>query len=101
MSKWADYGISAVQYNTEHKHIVKLRIHEDKGDTIGAPTDYTRQSVIDAIHNGTTFVTIIKDTSGKWNKGQSVYIIKISGTEYVKTKDNGKESDNLENLPEF
>jgi len=37
----------------------------------------------------------------KWKKGQRVYIIKVNGIEYIKTVDNGKEQDNLENLPEF
>jgi Protein of unknown function (DUF3892) len=101
MSKWADYGISAVHYNTAHTHIVKARVHPDNGDTIGPSSDHTREAIVDAIKNGTTFVTIITNAEGKWNKGQPVFIIKVNGVEYIKTVDNGKECDNLENLPEF
>ena len=101
MSKWADYGISAVRYNTDHTHITMVRIHADNGETIGHASDQNRQHVISEIKKGTTFVTITKNAEGKWNKGQPVYIIKVNGTEYIKTVDNKKECDNLENLPEF
>lgn len=101
MSKWADYGISAVRYNAEHKHIVQVQVHPDNGETIGSPSGQLRQEVIAAIKRGTTYVTIIKSTEGRWTKGQPVYIIKVNGTEYIKTVDNGKEADNLENLPEY
>lgn len=100
MDKWADYGISAVKYNSEHTHIERVRIHPDKGDKIGESTEHSREAIIDAIKQGTTFVTIVKGSDG-WRKGQPVYIIKVGGTEFIKTVDNGLESDNLENLPEF
>lgn len=101
MSKWADYGISAVRYNSDHTHITNVRLHPDNGETIGTSTDRTRQSVIDNIKKGTTFITIIKNAEGKWTKGQSVYVIEVDGVEYIKTVDNDSECDNLENLPEF
>lgn len=101
MSKWADYGISAVKYNAAHTHIDRVRAHPDKGDTIGAYSEYARADVVAAIKKGTTFVTILMGAEGKWKKGQPVYIINVNGVEYLKTVDNGKASDNLENLPEF
>ncbi len=101
MSKWADYGISAVRYNSDNTHIAMLRIHPDNGDSIGASEDKARQTIIEMIKKGSSFVTITKTAEGKWNKGQPVYIIQVNGTEYLKTVDNGKECDNLENLPEF
>ena len=30
MAKWADYGISAVRYNSEHTHIVRVRAYPDR-----------------------------------------------------------------------
>lgn len=101
MAKWADYLISAVRYNTNHTHIVQVRAHEDTGESVGEGKIYDRQTIVDAINNGSTFVTIYKTNDGKWNKGQTVFIIKVNGTSYLKTVDNGKEEDNLENLPEF
>lgn len=101
MSKWADYGISAVRYNAAHTHIDRVRAHPDNGETIGAAAEYERATIVKAIKDGVTFVTIIPRDPGKWQKGQPVYIIKVNGVEYIKTVDNGLERDNLENLPEF
>jgi len=101
MAKWADYGISAVRYNSAHTHIDRVRAHPDNGDTIGASAEYTRAGIIQSIKAGTTYVTIIKNSEGNWMKGQPIYIIKVNGVEYIKTVDNGKAADNLENLPEF
>ena len=101
MAKWADYGISAVRYNVARTHIDVLQLRPDNGETIGSAENHARSAVIDAIKKGTTFVTILSGTDGKWQKGQSVYIIKVNGVEYIKTVDNGRASDNLENLPEF
>lgn len=101
MEKWADYGISAVKYNSAHTHIDKVRIHPDNGDKMGQSVEQARTDIVNAIKKGTTFVTILKGDDGKWKKGQPVYIIKINGVEYIKTVDNGKAEDNLGNLPEF
>jgi len=101
VSKWADYGISAVRFNSAHTHIDRVRAHPDNGDTIGAAAEYARADVVAAINKGTSYVTIFKGNNGNWNKGQPVYVIKVNGTEYLKTVDNGKAVDNLDNLPEF
>jgi hypothetical protein len=68
-------------------------------DTIGAASEYERSTTVKAINDGLMFVTIVS-SGGNWHKGQPVYIIKVNGTEYIKTLYNGKEQDN-ENLPEF
>jgi hypothetical protein len=101
MNKWADFGISHVRYNAKHTHIDKVLAHPDNGSSIGPATEMTRQDVIVGIKADLSFVTITKGSDGNWAKGQPVHIIKVNGTEYIKTVDNGKESDNLENLPEF
>ena len=101
MDKWADYLISAVKYNDKHTHIDQVKAHEDTGGSVGEAKIYSRQSVIDAIDNGTTFTTIFKNKEGKWTKGQKVFVIIINRNKYIKTVENQKEEDNLENLPEF
>ncbi|MDI9272446.1 DUF3892 domain-containing protein [Stenotrophomonas sp. PFBMAA-4] len=100
MAKWADYGISAVRYNAAHTHIDRLRIHQDNGDSFGPAAEHERATIVRAIKDGVTFITIPR-ANGQWQKGQSVYIIKVNGVEYLKTVDNGQARDNLENLPEF
>lgn len=101
MTKWADYGISEVRYNGEHTHIDQVKVHVDNGESISAATIWKREDVVKALENGKTFVTILKSTEGKWNKGQLVYIVIVGGIKFIKTVDNNKASDNLENLPEF
>lgn len=101
MAKWADYLISAVRYSSNHTHIDQVKAHEDMGDSVGEGKIYSRQTVVDAINKGTTFVTIYTNPEGKWNKGQKVFVIIVNGSSYLKTVDNKKEEDNLENLPEF
>lgn len=100
MDKWADYCISAVRYNARHTHIDRVRAHQDSGDAVGVAAEYEGATIVKAIKDGVTFVTIYRD-GDKWKKGQRIYILKVNGIEYIKTVDNGKEQDNLENLPEF
>jgi hypothetical protein len=101
MAKWADYCISAVRYNPERTHIVKVKVHINSGDTIGTATEWTRSEVVAAIGAGKTFVTMTCTTDGKWNKGEDVRIIIVYGVKYIRTDANSKASDNLGNLPEF
>lgn len=101
MEKWADYGISKVRYSSERTHITKVQVHEDKGDTIGMAAEWSQNQVVSAIEHGKTFVTILKGADGKWQKGQDIHIITVDGVEYIRTDQNRRASDNLENLPEF
>lgn len=100
MAKWADYVITEVRFNTKHTHIDKVRAHKDTGEALGSVQEYTRQDVVKAINSGTTYVTAFKN-DGKWTKGENVFVIKINGTDYIKTKKDDTAKDNLDNLPEF
>jgi Protein of unknown function (DUF3892) len=100
MPKWADYGISNVRYNAAHTHIDKVKVREDKGDTLGTEEEWARTKVVSEIEKGTTFVTILK-TDDKWKKGQDVHLVTVNNVKYIRTDKNQKASDNLENLPEF
>ena len=101
MAKWADYGISEVRYNVARNHIVRVKVHEDKGDTIGRAEEWTRSQVVSAIERGKTFVTILKGSDNKWRKGQDIHVVTVNGVKYIRTDQNRTASDNLENLPEF
>jgi hypothetical protein len=101
MAKWADYGISAVRFNNLHSHIDRVLINADSGESIGTAQDCARADVVGAIKRNVSFVTIFKNASGKWAKGQPVFIDRVAGIEYLKTVPNGKPIDNLDNLPEY
>lgn len=100
-AKWADFCISAVRYDKDHKHIVAARVHIDKGDTITGYVEYPRATIVDNIEKGFSYVTITKKSDGNWAKGQPVFVVTINRVKYIKTVENNKESDNLENLPEY
>ena len=80
-AKWADYCISAVRFNSIHTHIDYLRAAVDKGDSIGPMQDYSRSSIVAAIKQGTTFVTVFRGPDGNFRKGQRVYIVVIRGVD--------------------
>ena len=101
MAKWADYCISAVQYDSAHTRITSVKAYKDSGDKLVDESTYTRQTIVDAIEKGTSIITVTKSSDGKMHKGQPVIVVVINGTKYIKTVDNKKECDNLENLPEF
>lgn len=100
-NKWADYCISAVQYNNAHTHIQKVWAYNDNWDKLWEYIEYSRNEIISMIKNRKTFVTTIKGSDGKWKKWQPVFIVVINNTEYIKTVSNNKTEDNLEDLPEF
>jgi len=100
MTKWADYCISAVHYNTDHQHIVRTKVYEDNGDTLGTEKEWMRSEVVSAIEIGKTFITIFRKDD-KWAKGQEVRPITINGTKYIRTDANSRAADNLDNLPEY
>ncbi len=49
MAKWADYCISAVRYDAEHSHIVKVRVHAYSETVIGGYSEWTRNEVVNSI----------------------------------------------------
>ena len=100
MAKWADYCISAVHYNLERTHIVKVKVHLDTGDSIGGAIEKSRSEVVSLIESGKTFVTITS-SNGSWHKGEDVRIVIVNGVKYLRTDANSRASDNLGNLPEF
>lgn len=101
MPKWADYLVYEVQFNAKRTHINRLRVFVDNGDSIGQSSEHPRQDIVAAIKGGTTFVTVYKNSEGKWNQGKPVYVIPMNGSEFLKTVNDNKLVDNLDNLPEF
>lgn len=98
--KWADYLISAVRYNTAGTHIEELRVHKDKGDSVGAAATEKRSTVVSQLEAGYTFVTITEG-EGKWKRGAKVGLVTVNGTKYIRTDADATEKDNLGNLPRF
>jgi len=101
MTKWADYLISAVQYNTGHTHIVKVIQHVDSDDKFGDGYEATRSTVVSNLATK-TYMTIRKNkTTSKWEKGDNVIRYSLVGEYFIRTDGNETKSDNLGELPEF
>jgi hypothetical protein len=100
-TKLADYYITEVRYNPEHAHIVKVKLHPDSSGTVGSEYEWTRTDVVNALQNSKSFITILKNGTTQWRKGEDVRVVTINGTKYIRTDANSKDSDNLGNLPEF
>jgi hypothetical protein len=101
MNMWANFGISEVRYDDQHSHIEKAKVHQDNGDSMGDPKEWSRDQIIAAIGLGITFVTILKVSDINWKKGQDVNIVTVNEVKYIRTDKNQKASDNLESLPEY
>lgn len=100
MTKWADYGICRVKYNHGHTAIVEVEVRADNGASIGEPQRFARQSVVDAIERGITFVTIYA-RDGQWTRGDDVRVVRVGMEKYLRTDRNSVRADNLGSLPEY
>lgn len=101
MDKWADYLISAVQYNNDHTHIIQVKQHVDNGDNVGESSIVSRLTVVSNLKGGYTYCTIRKGSNGKWKQGDNVIAYQLDGEYFIRTDGNKTRSDNLGELPEF
>jgi Protein of unknown function (DUF3892) len=101
MDKWADNGISRVEYNSKRDRVKMVLVHEDRGDSIGCGAEWGRSRVVYSIENGKTFMTLTKDEDGEWKRGAELRIVTINDVKYIRTDQNNIEADDLGNLPGF
>jgi len=100
-TKWADYLITKVRFNSAKTHIDEVEVRADNGDTAGSPTKIKRSTVISKLESNYTYCTATKGSDGKFQKGAAVKIYKYDGEKFIKTKADGIKKDNLDNLPTF
>ena len=65
MSKWANYGISAVKFNPQRTRVEKVVAQLDLEEIFGTPSEFTRNEIVAAIKRNYTFITISKREDGK------------------------------------
>lgn len=99
--KWADYLVSAVRYNTQRERIEKVKVHEDKGESIGNAKEWARKEVVAAITENSTFCTILRSNDNKWRRGEDIHVVVVGGEKFIRTDANAEKQDNLGELPEF
>lgn len=100
-SDWADYLISEVQYDSDNKCIVKVKECTEAGGRVTSSQITARQVVVSRMKSGVTYMTITPHSKEGWNKGASLQLVEIDGTDFIKTVDDGVKRDNLGDLPRF
>jgi hypothetical protein len=78
-----------------------VKAFPDEGESLGTAVEFSRSEVVAAIKRGVTFVTTFKGANGNYQLGNSVFVIVINGSDYIKTVKDATEADNLDKLPEF
>lgn len=89
------YGISAVHYSEDHKHIESVRVHEI---TVGEPAIWPLSRVTKEMSNDAKFVTIIELESGNLELSASVAQYKQT---FIRSNPHDGLKDNLASLPQI
>lgn len=98
---WADYLISHVRY--EDAQIVKVLAWEDRGATITAGRQLARDQVLELLRQGSTLLTInrVAERAGQWRPEAIVRLVRVDGSEYIRTDAVTGQRDHLGQLSEF
>ena len=99
MINQADYFISAVKYDFEHKRILNVKRHLDRGDFVARGNIVNRKIIENDLKKGLKYQTIFRDKNNKWVIGDDISFNSITNT--ITTHSNNDKVDNLGNLPEF
>jgi len=111
MTERADYYIEKVRYNKDHTKIVWVSVHEDNDTKLGGAYHMLRKKIVSLMRAGKRFMTIFRNSEGKYRRGVNIVTVRVNGTVYIQTDGVGADSsgpdekvtekDLLENLPEF
>ena len=97
MTKWADYLISEVSYDSNHL-ISKIKRHRDNGDSISDGEIIDRSILTDSLGHGTNYMTIYSALN-QFRIGERVVYFRAFEHHYIRIDKNKVNSDNLGNLP--
>ena len=92
----SNYYVTAVHYDLDRNVIAKLR-----GINNSQSFEFLRSEVIEKINSDLIFYTFIRDENEKYAPGEKIDVYTVNGMEWLKTKKNNTEKDNLENLPVY
>jgi len=96
---WAFYLISCAKFDKENKLIVKIGAHKDSEDGFGDVIFQKRDLVIRNWKMGKSYMTLKLKPNGGFSKGEKINIYTINGKEYIKVTNDGKEEDNIGDVP--
>lgn len=97
----ADYYISAVRYDSNHKRIVKVKYRYTIEGNYKDDYEKNRGDVVKDIDEDVKNVMTVYEKNGQMSEGEEVHVIVVDSEKFIRTDVNETPEDNLENLPEF
>jgi hypothetical protein len=101
MGQKADFYIEKVRYSKDRTKILRVSVREDSGARLGAAYDMDRDKIVGLIHEGKHFMTIFRNDTGKYRKGQLVLMAEVNGKSFLRTDEHLVKYDQLDRLPEY
>lgn len=100
MSEWADYIITAVQYDGTEIDSVKRRRETPEGG-LSPPIEIPRQAVAQDLEFDVSYCTAIRDENDNWQRGDDIEAFELDGELYIRTEEGENPADNLGGLSEY
>jgi hypothetical protein len=101
MGEKADFYIEKVRYSKDRTRILRVSVREDSGTKLTKAFDMDRDKVIGLILEGKQFMTIFRNDTGKYRKGQLVVMSEVNGRSFIRTDDHHVKYDQLDKIPEY
>ena len=98
MTKWADFLISAVKYDSDRK-ISHVKTHQDTEDGLGKEEVIDRSTLANNLGKY-SYMTIFSGIN-TWKKGEKLKVFTHDGDFYIRTDNNKVNYDFLGQLVEF
>jgi len=93
--------IYAVRYDKERKFISHVKARVDSHGVYVPKKEYTKADIINMINDDFVVQTRVHEYGNSYAIGADVVIQSLNGVDYIKTKPNDTEEDNLGELPIF
>lgn len=95
-----DYLITAVHYNPQQTHIEAAEVLIDDGQSIGNPTDLTRERIITMLGEGHRFITV--QLKGRdWQRTAAVKAVTTDSNIWIRADTHRIDADDLGALPGY
>ncbi|HIA25862.1 MAG TPA: DUF3892 domain-containing protein, partial [Candidatus Nitrosopelagicus sp.] len=99
MSKWANYLISEVEYDSNYL-ISKIKQHRDNGESISDGEIIDRSTLANNLGHGSKYMTVY-GALNKFRIGKNVRYFRADGYHYIRIDHNKVNHDNLGDLPDI
>lgn len=101
MVERADFYIEKVRYNKDHSKIIWVSVREDSGTKLGGAYNMVRKRLVNLLGEGKQFMTIFRNSEGKYRRGHKLSAVKVKGITYLRTDLEVIENDLLDNVQEY